>query len=65
MGHKYIKRDGTWNMSYRFGDTSTIIRMCPKCYFAQPLDANMLGIVDFSQCPKCKAKLDIPKKLKF
>ena len=63
MGHKYIKRDGTWNMSYRWGDTSTIIRACPKCGFAQPLDARMLHIIDFSKCPKCQARLDIPKKM--
>lgn len=64
MGHKYIKRDGTWDMSFRYGDTSTVIRVCPKCGFAQPLDANMLGIIDFSKCPQCQARLDIPKTIK-
>ncbi len=63
MGHKYIKRDGTWKMQYAFHDTTTIIRTCPCCKFSQPLDARMLGIVDFKTCPKCKALLDIPKKI--
>ena len=64
MSHKYIKRDGTWDMSFRYGDTSTVIRVCPKCAFAQPLDANMLGIIDFSKCPQCQARLDLPKTIK-
>lgn len=63
MGHKYIKYDGEWNMSFRYGDASTVIRVCPKCQFAQPLDANMLGVVDFSKCPRCQAKLCMPKKI--
>ena len=63
MGHKYIKRDGTWDMSLKYGDSTTIIRACPKCGFAQPLDTRMLNIVDFSKCPKCNARLDIPKKV--
>ena len=69
MGHKYIKRDGTWIMSFKYAsdnvvDESTVIRVCPVCKFIQPLDANMLHIIDFSQCPQCHAKLDIPKKMK-
>lgn len=63
MGHKYIKRDGVWNMRFYYGDKSTVIRACPKCGFSQPLDASMLHIVDFSKCPECQAKLDIPKKM--
>lgn len=62
MGHKYNKRDGTWQMMYRFHDTTTVIRTCPKCGFSQPLDFILLGMVDFSACPKCHAKLDVPKK---
>ena len=63
MGHKYIKRDGTWKMMYRFNDTTTIIRTCPVCQFSQPLDSRVLHIVDFTHCPKCQAILDIPKKI--
>lgn len=63
MSSKYNKRDGTWSMSYAFNDTTTIIRTCPICKFSQPLDVRALAIVDFSHCPKCQAKLDIPNKM--
>lgn len=63
MSSKYNKRDGTWSMSYALHDTTTIIRSCPVCKFSQPLDVGALAIVDFSHCPKCQAKLDIPKKM--
>lgn len=65
MGHKYIKRDGTWKMMYRFNDTTTIIRTCPVCQYSQPLDASAIGLMDFRTCPKCKALLDIPKKIGY
>ena len=63
MGHKYIKRDGTWKMMYPYSDTTTIIRSCPVCGFSQPVDARVIGLMDFRSCPKCKAVLDIPKKI--
>ena len=63
MGHKYNKRDGAWSMHYPYCDTTTVVRTCPICGFMQPLDVMALHIVDFSHCPKCKAKLDVPKKL--
>ena len=65
MGHKYNRRDGTWGMHYALHDTTTIIRSCPICKYSQPLDMRALHIVDFSQCPRCKAKLDVPKKMGF
>lgn len=65
MGHKYVKRDGTWQMLYAYCDTSTIIRTCPVCKFSQPLDRRVLHIVDFKQCPKCHAVLDLPKWVNF
>ena len=63
MGHKYNRRDGTWRFMYRFNDTTTLIRTCPKCNYSQPLDVNLLQFVKFDICPRCKAKLDIPKKI--
>ena len=65
MGHKYVKRDGTWNMYFKWCDSTTVIRTCPICEFSQPLDANMLSIIDFSKCPKCQAKLDLPKHIRI
>lgn len=65
MGHKYVKRDGEWQMMFRYGDSTTVIRTCPKCQFSQPLDTMMLGIINFKNCPKCGARLDLPKKLKY
>lgn len=63
MGHKYIKRDGTWKLAYRYCDTTTIIRSCPICSFSQPIDSRVIGLMDFRSCPQCKALLDIPKKI--
>jgi len=60
---RYNHRDGTWHLMYKWCDTSTIIRTCPICGFSQPIDSRMIGLMDFRTCPKCKAKLDIPKKL--
>ena len=65
MGHKYNRRDGTWQIMFKYCDSTTIIRTCPKCQFNQPLDVRMLEIINFTNCPKCNAKLDLPKNIKY
>lgn len=62
MSRKYVSYDGEWNMSFRYGDSKVLIRSCPKCNFAQPMDPLMLGVFDFTHCPKCNARLSVPKK---
>ena len=65
MGHKFIKKDGTWDMWYAKDQEGVIYRACPKCKFVQPMDSRMVGIFNFKECPRCHAKLDLPKKIKL
>ena len=63
MGHKYNRRDGTWQLISSSKGTDLVVRQCPICGFSQPLNAFSLGMAEFSQCPKCRSKLDLPKKI--
>ena len=62
MGHKYNKRDGTWRMHYRFCDTTTIVRTCPKCGFYKGVDTSKKEIANKVEEKKAPKKAKTTKK---